>query len=190
MIFFASWPDLMPWLYNVVLLIKKVRRNLCCLFKVPQAMQTGPRILNQSTTAALRERGALGHAVPLPSQTNSLPEPQQETLMPFQIALQPTDSIVTLGLRFRLLDVREDHECVRRPIVSDYRIPYSAFDPRDLDLPSDTKLLVICEKGTRSLATATRLRHEGGSNIYSLQGGLGALLGDEAEARQGDTRAA
>ncbi len=109
--------------------------------------------------------------------------------MPFEITPQPNDSIVTLGLRFRLLDVREDHECIRRPIVSDYRIPYSAFDPSELSLPSDTKLLVVCEKGQRSLATAIKLRQEGWSNIYSLQGGLEALQSEQSSALDG-TRAA
>ncbi len=109
--------------------------------------------------------------------------------MPFEIAPHPSDNIATLGLRFRLLDVREDHECVRRPIVSDYRIPFSAFDPAELNLPSDTKLLVVCEQGQRSLATAIKLRQEGWSNIYSLQGGLDALPSMSTE-RTNDTRAA
>ncbi len=110
--------------------------------------------------------------------------------MPFEIAPQPTDSIVTLGLRFRLLDVREDHECIRRPIVSDYRIPFSQFSAAELDLPSDTKLLVVCEQGSRSLATTIRMRQEGWSNIYSLQGGLETLLDQKEPSAPDSSQAA
>jgi rhodanese-related sulfurtransferase len=94
----------------------------------------------------------------------------------FEIIPQASDTLVALGLRFRLLDVREDHECATRPIVSDYHIPFSRFDAGELLLMQPTDpLLVICSDGERSLAIVLRLRREGWPHSHSLAGGLDAL---------------
>jgi hypothetical protein len=49
--------------------------------------------------------------------------------MSCELELEPTENLVSLGLRFHLIDVREDDEYSQYPIVADYRIPFSRFDP-------------------------------------------------------------
>jgi len=96
--------------------------------------------------------------------------------MLYEISPLPTDSIATLGLRFRLVDVREDDECREPPIVSDYHIPFSQFDITQLRLSKDTKILVVCAHGQRSLTITNLLREKGWSNTFSLNGGLSNLF--------------
>ena len=104
--------------------------------------------------------------------------------MSLELSPQPTDSLVTLGLRFRLIDVREDYECHRRPIVSDYRLPLSRFDLSELHVSRDADLLVVCEQGQRSLKATQILRREGWHKAYSLRGGLSYLWPDHDDMAQ------
>jgi rhodanese-related sulfurtransferase len=102
--------------------------------------------------------------------------------MHLEVAPEPMDSLVTLSLRFRLIDVREDDECIQNPIVCDYHIPLSRFDVSELRTPQNAKLLVLCDKGIRSRAATEFLREKGWNNAYSLRGGLSELMCDETQA--------
>jgi rhodanese-related sulfurtransferase len=57
------------------------------------------------------------------------------------------------------------------------RIPVNElFKAENLEqLPTDTRIVVLCKSGTRATAVGTALRHVGFENVYILKGGFKAL---------------
>jgi len=44
-------------------------------------------------------------------------------------------------------------------------------------IPTDKKVVILCQSGTRATAAGTALRHIGFENVYILKGGLKGLIG-------------
>ena len=74
---------------------------------------------------------------------------------------------------YALIDIREPQELLRHPTP--------ATDARHLpmgellggtNLPADGRYLLICARGSRSLAVARILRERGLTEVYSLRGGV------------------
>ncbi len=101
------------------------------------------------------------------------------------IELAFDDLLDAIEQGFSLIDVREPHEvaaspapaCAVREIPLHRLIEQAIRDPAGARaLERDAKYLLICASGKRSLAGAQDLRTRGFTAVFSLAGGLGALL--------------
>lgn len=75
--------------------------------------------------------------------------------------------------KYLLLDVREDWE--RSAFhIGGLHIPSSDIYSRKTELPTDTAIIIYCEKGIRSQIIIQRLEAAGFDNLYNLTGGMKA----------------
>lgn len=81
--------------------------------------------------------------------------------------LKASDSKPTL-----LLDVRESWEWELAHISGSIHIPMHLIPLRHNELPDDTRLIIICHHGVRSLQVAHYLLDVGFEQVYSLNGGI------------------
>ena len=84
-----------------------------------------------------------------------------------------------------IIDIREAPELIEDPSdgVVDAHKPMSERESWSTDLDASATYVLVCAKGMRSQRTAETLRGEGLDRVYSLTGGLPALLA-ETEARR------
>jgi len=75
-----------------------------------------------------------------------------------------------------LVDVREDWEYRRGRVPGAVPIPLGQFAQRAGELPTDRRILVICEHGNRSLAAAEYLIRIGYPDAASVAGGTAAWI--------------
>lgn len=77
---------------------------------------------------------------------------------------------------YALIDIRERGESAAQPLEESThrRIPMAEL-LAGRNLPGDGRYLLICSRGTRSLAAARTLRLRGLSEVYSLRGGVARL---------------
>lgn len=80
-----------------------------------------------------------------------------------------------------IIDVRTEEELEENPPISDdvYNIPFNnkfieIIEEEELD--KDTKILIYCSHGVRSIKAALLMREKGFTNVFSLEGGLEAIL--------------
>lgn len=80
-----------------------------------------------------------------------------------------------------IIDVRTEKELEENPPISDdvYNIPFNdKFIEiiEEEELEKDTKILIYCSHGIRSKKAALLMREKGFTNVFSLEGGLEAIL--------------
>jgi rhodanese-related sulfurtransferase len=80
--------------------------------------------------------------------------------------------------QYTLIDVRDLHEIEDQPLTGkqSQHIPLASLLDAPPPLDPALKYLLICARGTRSLAGAEHLRDLGYQHAYSLRGGLASLL--------------
>lgn len=74
---------------------------------------------------------------------------------------------------FFLLDVREQNEWDAFNVGGTH-IPFSDIQKRLKEIPSDMPIVVVCERGIRSIIVMQRLTANGFTDLYNLTGGLKA----------------
>ena len=74
---------------------------------------------------------------------------------------------------YALIDIRESQELVAQPTPSARarHVPMAEL-LAGANLPADSRYLLICARGSRSLAAARALRERGLAEVYSLRGGV------------------
>ena len=80
-----------------------------------------------------------------------------------------------------IIDVRTEEELEQNPPISDdvNNIPFNnkfieIIEEEELD--KDTKILIYSSHGVRSIKAALLMREKGFTNVFSLEGGLEAIL--------------
>ncbi len=86
---------------------------------------------------------------------------------------------------FTLIDIREALEASTRPVpeVTCTRVGMGELLSDPSRLRPGERYLLVCARGVRSRELATALRTSGLKNVYSLAGGLSALMRQDAGAR-------
>ena len=79
---------------------------------------------------------------------------------------------------FEVIDIREADELARlaTPCASARHLPMAQLLYGPPDMPATGRYLLVCASGKRSLAAAQELRSRGHADIYSLRGGIAALI--------------
>ena len=90
----------------------------------------------------------------------------------------------------RVLDVREDWEYRQGHVPGAIHIPLGQLGHRFTDLPRDTRVLVICQSGNRSLGATDFLVAQGFEGAASVRGGTGAWARSGRRLDQGSASVA
>ncbi|MCJ7453508.1 MAG: rhodanese-like domain-containing protein, partial [Steroidobacteraceae bacterium] len=82
------------------------------------------------------------------------------------------------GAGFELVDVREAWELTEDPPGMDtgLHLPLSELLSGRIIFPAQGRHLVLCAHGVRSLSLTEHLREHGRTEVYSMRGGIAALL--------------
>lgn len=83
-----------------------------------------------------------------------------------------------LAAGFEVVDVREPHELARlaTPCSRARHLPVAQLLHGRPDLPAGNRYLLVCASGKRSLAATQELRSRGYAQVFSLRGGIAALM--------------
>lgn len=97
----------------------------------------------------------------------------ESPLLPIEITPAQVSQLLKEGLPVRLIDVREPAEHAICHIEGAALIPMQYIPARlqELDDP-ETRLIVFCHHGVRSLSVAEWLRRQGVENCQSMTGGI------------------
>ena len=90
-----------------------------------------------------------------------------------QISVKELEALIASGAKFRLLDIREDHEWAAGHAKAAQHIGRGVLD-RDIEVnvpDKDTKIVVYCAGGSRSALAADLLQKMGYTDVSSLAGG-------------------
>jgi sulfur-carrier protein adenylyltransferase/sulfurtransferase len=92
-----------------------------------------------------------------------------------EIAISDLDSAILAD--YTLIDVRDPHEIEDQPLTgrTSQHLPLASLLDSPPNLDPGLKYLLICARGTRSLAGAEHLRELGFRQVYSLRGGVASL---------------
>ena len=113
-----------------------------------------------------------------PKGTITMIEPKQyeEDHPDYEIKLQ---SLSDAQLKkYEYIDIRESVECQMEPIENwpVKHLPLSQWPDPSFQFEKDKKYIIFCAKGIRSYNLVEHLHEEEGlNNIFSLNGGIGAL---------------
>ncbi len=79
--------------------------------------------------------------------------------------------------KFVFVDIREAVELKENPVreMKSIHLPLSQFEKRRFRFDQSKKYMIFCAKGMRSLSLVERLRKDGLTNTFSLQGGIQAI---------------
>jgi rhodanese-related sulfurtransferase len=93
--------------------------------------------------------------------------------LPIEITPAEVSELLKAGLPVRLIDVREPAEHAICHIEGATLIPMQYIPTRlqELDNP-ETRLILFCHHGARSLSVADWLRRQGVENCQSMTGGI------------------
>ena len=82
------------------------------------------------------------------------------------------------GAGFELVDVREAWELAEDPpgLDTGLHLPLSELLSGRISFPAQGRHLVLCAHGVRSLSLTEQLREHGRTEVYSMRGGIAALL--------------
>lgn len=86
-------------------------------------------------------------------------------------------SLIANNENLYIIDIRTSEEVQSTPIPYENKIeiPLSELAQRWVELPTDAKLITVCELGVRSYEAACMLRGKGLSGVSYLEGGLSIL---------------
>jgi molybdopterin/thiamine biosynthesis adenylyltransferase/molybdopterin synthase catalytic subunit/rhodanese-related sulfurtransferase len=93
-----------------------------------------------------------------------------------ELSFDPLERALATG--FEVVDVREPHELARTatPCAGARHLPVAQLLHGQSALPAGGKYLLVCASGKRSLAAAQELRARGYNQVFSLRGGIAALV--------------
>lgn len=94
--------------------------------------------------------------------------------VPFEIDPETLNALVASGEAVTTLDVREDWEIQTDPFDGNLHIPLGELPASLTRLPKDESLVIVCQRGHRSLQVTAWLRSNGFDNATSLRGGVKA----------------
>jgi adenylyltransferase/sulfurtransferase len=79
---------------------------------------------------------------------------------------------------YAIIDIRDAHELADRPLPTPQarHVPMAELLAGQ-NLPASGRYLLVCARGSRSLATARALRERGLGDVWSLRGGALGLPG-------------
>jgi adenylyltransferase/sulfurtransferase len=146
--------------------------TLKILLDLPGQLRDELLLVDLATFASsrLRARRAAGCAHGVCARIASEPEPRA-----LEREFDSLDAAIAAG--YEILDVREPAEVEARPTPAQHarRLPVAELlrDPAVLD-PS-ARWLIVCARGSRSLAVSQELRRRGFRAVESLRGGLAGL---------------
>jgi len=72
------------------------------------------------------------------------------------------------------VDVRSEGEYLNGHIQGSKNIPLNQLSKRMTEIPNDTKVIVVCQSGSRSARGTMKLLKSGYPNVFSLKGGMAA----------------
>ena len=95
--------------------------------------------------------------------------------MDYEITPEETKAELDRGTKFTLLDVREPWELQTAQIANAVSMPMADVPTRaHQELDPDSRIIVVCHHGVRSLSVTHWLRQQGFENAQSMQGGIDA----------------
>lgn len=106
-----------------------------------------------------------------------------------EISVDELDALLRDG-NARVLDVREVWEYRRGHVPHAIHIPLGQLGQQYTTLSRDTRVLVICQSGNRSLAATDFLLRQGFEGVASVRGGTTAWARSGRPLHQGSTRVA
>jgi adenylyltransferase/sulfurtransferase len=117
-----------------------------------------------------------GHAARRAAATGS------PSAAPTDIELSFDSLAQALAAGLEVVDIREPHEVARAatPCSSARHLPVGELLHGDAAMPPLGRYLLVCASGKRSFAAAQELRSRGYMQVFSLRGGIAALVSDGA----------
>lgn len=100
--------------------------------------------------------------------------PMNPSDIPLEITVEATRDVLASGAPVVLLDVREDDELAICRMGATHHIPLGQLGERWMELPRDTRILVHCHHGGRSLRATQFLRAKGLGAVSNVKGGIEA----------------
>ena len=95
--------------------------------------------------------------------------------LPIEINVASVNEMLHSNEKFTLLDVREPDEVAAAKIAGSTHIPMKDVPPRMAELgPKDSRIVVHCHHGGRSLRVTNFLRQQGYANVQNMAGGIDA----------------
>jgi rhodanese-related sulfurtransferase len=93
-------------------------------------------------------------------------------LLPIEITPKEVSDLLKTGAPLRLIDVREPEEHAICHIEGATLIPMRNVPQHLQDLDDDSRLIVFCHHGVRSLSVVDWLRRQGVESTQSMAGGI------------------
>lgn len=95
-----------------------------------------------------------------------------------EIDIDPSEALHLHYSGALLIDIREPAELADLPSdhVVDRHLPMSEFEDWMYELSPSETFVLVCARGARSSMLSAKMREQGFRNVYSLHGGLPALL--------------
>jgi len=75
------------------------------------------------------------------------------------------------GTDYQLIDVRETDEFANGHLPNAVNIPLSVFEERYGEIGSDSPIVLVCARGSRSAQAAEYMAAQGYTNLFNLTGG-------------------
>ena len=97
-----------------------------------------------------------------------------ELPMDFEISAAKVNTMLKLGEKFTLLDVREPWEYEKARIAGSTFIPMREIPARIAEVDEDKELVALCHHGGRSMQVAMFLEKQGFKRVHNLVGGIDA----------------
>jgi adenylyltransferase/sulfurtransferase len=94
---------------------------------------------------------------------------------PLELAFDSLDDALAAG--YEIVDIREPHEVATLPVpVRAVHVPMGALLDEPARLERGARYLLLCARGQRSAGTVAALRRAGHGAVWSLRGGLAAVV--------------
>jgi SulP family sulfate permease len=113
--------------------------------------------------------------LPKPDFTTELSQLTEKPLNEYP-QIQPKDlwEALRVGNNLRMLDLREPREFFRGHIAGAVLVPLPRLLKRELEIPKDIPIVLVCQTGRRSMWAAAALQEIGHQNLQILSGGMRA----------------
>jgi len=155
--------------------------TLKILLDLPGQLRDELLLVDLATFASsrLRARRAVGCGHGVCARIASAPEPPA-----LEREFESLDAAIAAG--YEILDVREPAEVAALPTPAQRarRLPVAEVLRNPAVLDPAARWLIVCARGSRSLAVAQELRQRGFTTVESLRGGLAALAPPRPELAQ------
>ncbi len=160
--------------------------TLKILLDLPGQLRDELLLVDLATFASsrLRARRAVGCGQGVCARIASAPEPPAPEPPALERGFDSLDAAIAAG--YEILDVREPAEVAALPTPAQRarRLPVAEVLRNPAVLDPAARWLIVCARGSRSLAVAQELRQRGFTTVESLRGGLAALAPPRPELAQ------